>query len=456
MERAEFLADVRPASGGKLLRVLGVTFGLAAAVGGTIGVGILRNPGGVAEQLGSYWLMMFAWVLGGLYCMLGANYLAELATMTPKAGGFYPHSHRAFGDYGGFIVGWSDWANNTLALAYISVVFGEYASVLFMPGWQWGRVVCSVSVLAIIAGINMIGVRSGSGVQKVTALIKCIALLAFVAACFAFGGGTTADAVPATAEPRGFFAGLMAFILAFQIVLGTYDGYYSPMYFCEEDTNPSRNIARSMFGGIALITAIYLLVNIAILHVLPISQVAASKFAGGDAMALIFGETAGQLVTVLALLSLIGILNAIMMSAPRIMFALGRDGLFTSKADEVNRGGTPSFATITTALTAIVLTILGTFDLLLAIGQFLIVVVMILLVIALFVLRRREPDAPRPYRTWGYPFTPALMLIFTVLLFIGYCVSNPYPSTLAAAALLLSYPLYRLAKRTTSQTGENA
>lgn len=446
METAESFARSSPAPSGKLLRVLGVTFGLAAAVGGTIGVGILRNPGGVAEHLGSYWLITFAWVLGGVYCMLGANYLAELATMTPRAGGFYPHSQRAFGNYGGFIVGWSDWANNTLALAYISVVFGEYASGLFMPGWPSGRVLCSVSVLAIIAGVNMIGVRSGSGVQKVTALIKCIALLAFVVACFAFGGGASADAAPPTAATQGFFVGLTAFVLAFQIVLGTYDGYYSPMYFSEEDTNPSRNIARSMFGGIALITAVYVLVNISILHVLPMSQLAASKFAGGDAMAMIFGERAGQIVTVLALLSLIGILNAITMSAPRIMFALGRDGLFVSKADEVNKGGTPSFATITTALIAIVLTVVGTFDLLLGIGQFLIVVVMVLLVVALFVLRRREPDAPRPYRTWGYPFTPLLMLIFSMLLFIGYCVSNPFPSVIAAAALVLSYPLYRVVK----------
>jgi APA family basic amino acid/polyamine antiporter len=202
-----------------------------------------------------------------------------------------------------------------------------------------------------------------------------------------------------------------------------------------------------MFGGIALITGLYVLVNAALLYVLPISQLASSTFAGGDAMGAIFGERAGQIVTVLALLSLIGIINAIMMMAPRITFALGRDGLFTSRADEVNSGGTPSFALITTTLCAVVLTSVGTFDLLLAIGQFLLVVVMILLVIALFVLRRREPDAPRPYRTWGYPFTPLLMLTFAVLLFIGYCVSNPFPSAIAAAALVLSYPLFRLVKR---------
>ena len=202
-----------------------------------------------------------------------------------------------------------------------------------------------------------------------------------------------------------------------------------------------------MFGGIALITAIYLLVNLALLHVLPMEQFASSTFAGGDAMAVMFGTRAGQIVTVLALISLIGVLNAVLMLAPRILFALGRDGLFTKRADEVNSGGTPAFALLFTAVVAVVLTIVGSFELLLAIAGFLIVFVMIVLVAALFVLRRREPEATRPYLTWGYPVTPFLMLMFAVLLFVGYAVSNPFPSAIAAAALAISYPIFRLIKR---------
>jgi APA family basic amino acid/polyamine antiporter len=450
MEAAETFPATSHAPSGKLLRVLGVGFGLAIAIGATVGVGILRNPGAVAARLGSYWPIMLAWMLGGVYSLLGANYLAELAAMTPKAGGFYVHAHRAFGNYGGFIVGWSDWANNTLAGAYIAVVFGEYAAGLFMPGQPYGRTICSVGVLAVIAGINMIGVRSGSGVQKLTSLLKAVALLSFVAVCFIYGGhaASAAAAEPeAVVNMHGLFSGLIAFVLAFQVILGTYDGYYNPIYFAEEDTDPARNIARSMFGGIALITVIYVLVNAALLYVLPMSKLAASTFAGGDAMALIFGERAGQIVTVLALLSLIGIINAVMMSTPRIMFALGRDGLFTTKADEVNRGGTPAIALIITAICTIVLASVGTFELLLAIGQFLVVFMMIVLIAALFVLRRREPDAPRPFRTWGYPYTPALMLICGVLLFVGYCISAPFPSAIAAGALLVSYPAFRFIKR---------
>jgi len=447
MEAVENIPVFSPAPRGKLLRVLGVGFGLAIAVGAAVGIGILRNPGAVAEQLGSYWLIVFAWVLGGVYCMLGANYLAELATMTPKAGGFYVHAHRAFGDYAGFVVGWSDWGNNVLALAYVSVAFGEYASGLFLPGKSWGRVACSVSAIVLLTAVNWVSVRSGSGTQQLTSLIKSIALLLFVAACFTFGANAETSAPQAAAASTSVLAGLAAFVLAFQVVMGTYDGYYGPIYFAEEDTNPSRNIVRSMFGGIAIITGIYVLVNLALLHVLPMDQLAGSKFAGADAMSVMFGTRAGQIVTVLALVSLIGILNAVLMQTPRILFALSRDGLFTQRGMEVNSGGTPGFGLMVTAVTAIVLTIVGSFELLLAIGGFLVVFMMIVLVAALFYLRRREPEAPRPYRTWGYPLTAIVMLIFVVLLFLGYAASNPFPSAIAAAALVLSYPLYRLMRR---------
>ncbi len=294
--------------------------------------------------------------------------------------------------------------------------------------------------------MNLIGLRSGSETQKVASFLKAMALLAFVVACFVFGGqknpsGTAQIAVTA---PTSFSSSLVAFVLAFQLVLGTYDGWYSAIYFSEEDKNPTTNLPRSIFGGILSIIAIYLLVNLALLYVLPMTQLNSSKFAGGDAMSMIFGERSSQLVTILALLSLIGIINAIMMSTPRIMFALGRGGLFTKKAAVVNKGGTPVFALTITPLAAIVLSSLGPFELLLAIGQFFIVVITILLIVSLFVLRRREPDLPRPFRARAYPFAPLLMLFFAVLLFFGYIYSNPYPSPYALIFLAMSYPLFRL------------
>ena len=439
--------SLEKAEGGGLLRILGVGFGLAVVLGATVGVGILRNPGGVAEQLGSYWLIILVWVLGGVYCLLNANHVAELATMIPKAGGFYAYAERAFGKYGGFVVGWCDWLNNVLGLAFISVVFGEYATELFAPNLSGGRVLFSVSVLLLMTGLNWVGVRAGSDTQKVTSLLKALALLAFVAACFVFGGQNTANGaaiVETTAPQTGLFVSVTAFILAFQMVLSTYDGWYSPVYFSEENKNPARSLPRSLFGGIALVMLIYVLVNLALLYVLPIEQLAGSKFAGGDAMSLMFGERGGQILTIMALLSLIGIINAILMGCPRILFGLGRDGLFTKYATKVNAGGTPVVALLASSLLACIFATVGTFELLLAIGGFFIVVIMMLIVIALFVLRRREPDAVRPFRTWGYPYVPFAMLLTATSLCFGYIVSNPWPSLYAIAGLVISYPVFRI------------
>ena len=437
------VALINSAQRGQLLKILGVGFGLAVGIGGTIGVGILRNPSGVAAKLGSFWMIMLVWFLGGLYCLLGANYLTELATMIPKAGGFYVYAERAFGRFGGFVVGWSDWLNNTLGLSFISVVFGEYAANLFAPNLRGGRIIFSVSIIIVVALLNLIGLRSGSETQKITSFLKAAALLFFVVACFSLGGRQNPSTPVATFAPTSFSSALVAFVLAFQLVLGTYDGWYSAIYFSEEDTNPRNNLPRSIFGGLMSGMAIYLLVTLALLYVLPLSQLAASKFAGGDAMSLIFGGRSGQFVTILALLSLIGIINAILMMAPRIMFALGRGGLFSEKAALVNKGGTPFIALMITALCAIVLSSVGTFELLLAIGQFFMVVITILLIVGLFILRRKEPDTPRPFRAWAYPFAPLLMLVCAVLLFFGYIVSNPYPSLYALIFLALSYPLFR-------------
>ena len=436
----------QPGTSNHLLRILGVGFGLAIVIGGTVGVGILRSPGPIAEQLGSVWLIMLAWTLGGVYSLLGANYLAELATMTPKAGGYFVYARRAYGAYGGFVVGWSDWLYNTLAIPFIAVVFGEYCVALFGTRFPGDRILFSVSILVVLTLLNWIGLRTGSATQKITSLLKTVALVGFVIACFVFGGTPDASAPVKTLVSVGGFASIIAFVLAFQLILSTYDGWHSVIYFAEEDTNPKQNIPRSLFGGIVIVTAIYLLINVALLYVLPFSKLAGSKFAGGDAISLIFGARSGQIVTILALLSLIGILNAVLMLVPRIMLALGREGFFTKRAAEVNKGGTPVFGLFTTAIVSIVLSMIGTFEMLMAVSQFFAVTITILLIISLFILRRNEPEAPRPYKAWGYPYAPLVMLVGAVLLFFGYIFSNPYPSAYAIAFLVLSYPIFLLVR----------
>ena len=431
-----------------LLRILGVGFGIAVVIGGTLGVGILRSPGAVAAHLGSGWPILLVWALGGLYTLLAANNTAELATMMPRAGGPYVYARRAYGDYGAFVVGWSDWMLNTLPLSFMTIVFGEYMSSLFAP-FPGNVQVFGVSTLLLLTAINWSGLRAGSRTQKAASALKALALLAFVAAAFLFGGhGESAAPAPAAAvAAKGTFATIVAAVLSFQLVLSAFGGWNAVIYFAEEDTNPQRNIPRSLFGGIALIIAIYLLVNAALLHVLPMDVMATSKFAGADAIAVIFGARSSEIVTALALLSIIGILNALLMFVPRVLLALGRDGLFWRNATTVNARGTPTVALACTVVPALVMALIGSFEMLLAISEFFAVTIVILLIGALFILRRREPDAPRPYRAWGYPYAPALMLALAIALFVAYIVSNPLNSLYAIVFLMASYPVYRLVRR---------
>lgn len=430
-----------------LLRILGVGFGIAVVIGSTVGVGILRSPGVVAAHLGSGWLILLVWALGGVYTLLAANNIAELATMMPRAGGPYVYARRAYGDYGGFVVGWGDWMLCTMPLSFMPIVFGEYASSLFAP-FPGNVQLFAVAILLLLTLINWAGLRAGSETQKVASLLKALALAGFVAACFLYGGHgeIVSPAAAQAVTPKGTFGLLVGIVLAFQLVLSAFGGWNAAVYFAEEDTDPQRNIPRSLFAGILLIIVIYLLVNVALLHVLPVPVMAASKFAGADAISLIFGERSAQVITALALLSIVGIVNALLMFVPRILLALGRDGLFWRRAASVNARGTPVVAMVSTVVPAVVMALVGSFETLLAISEFFAVTNVILLIGALFVLRRREPDLSRPYRAWGYPFVPALMLVLAAALFIAYIVSNPINSAYALAFLLASYPVYRLIK----------
>ncbi len=440
-------AATEPHQKDKLLRILGLGFGLAVVVGGIIGVSIFRLPGPIAALLGKSWLILTVWLLGGIFTLLNANYTAELATMLPKAGGPYVYAHHAFGDFAGFVVGWSDWLGNVAALAFLQIAFAEYAVALFAPSFHRVGLVAVVFLL-LLTFLNWRGVRAGSGTQQVTSFLKAIALLAFVVACFALGGrgGSVVAQSAAVAAPTTPFALFVAIVLAFQLVIGAYGGWNSVIYFAEEDENPGRNIPRSLHVGVLLVIGLYLLVNLALLHVLSEAQMAASKLAAADAMQLVFGARGGQIVTVLALLSIFGIVNAVLMFTPRTLYALARDGLVSRHALKVNEGGTPVVALAVTALVAVVLIALGTFEKLMAIYAFFGVANNIILLGALFFLRRRAPDLPRPFRTWAYPFAPLAVLGISVALFVGFIISDPRNSLHAILLLAVSYPIYRWVK----------
>ena len=434
-------------SQGKLLRILGVGFGLAVVIGAIIGVGIFRLPGPIAGLLGKTWLILLVWVLGGIFTLLNANYTSELATMIPREGGPYVYARRAFGDFAGFVVGWSDWFGNTASLSYLSIALAEYLIALFAFSFV-GVVSIAIGLLLLLIFLNWIGLRAGSETQEVTSFLKGVALLSIVVACFVlgYGHGTVNAGRTVPLSPASPFSPVVGIVLSFQLILGAYGGWNSAIYFAEEDENPSRDIPRSLHGGVLLVMTIYLLVNLALIHLLPISQLASSKLAAADAMQVVFGTLGGKIVTAFALLSILGVLNAILMFTPRTLYALARDGLFSSKALTVNKGGTPTVALAVTAAVALILIPMGTFEKLMALYAFFAIANNIVLVGALFALRTRSPDLPRPFKTWAYPFAPLGVLFVSLALFVGFIVSDTRNSIYALVILAASYPLYRLLK----------
>ncbi|MFM7086366.1 MAG: APC family permease [Cyanobium sp.] len=421
-------------SRGRLLNILGVAFGLAGAVGGTIGGGILRTPGLVAAQLHSAPAVLGAWILGGLYGLLGAVCVAELGTSLPRSGGWTVYSRRAFGSAAGFVVGWTDWLGHCAGVAWVAITAGDYTRAL-LPQLPLSSRSIALLLLALFTAIQWLGVRAGSGSQLLLSLAKTLAFLLLVAACFLSADPAAASSLSAPLQTP--LAQAAAWVLALQAIIGTYDGWHSPIYFSEEFQDPARDLPRSLIGGVLAVIALYVLINLALLRVLSGAELAASSLPLADAARHVFGAGGGLLITALALLSVLGLINTSILSAPRVLFSLARDGLFLPAATAVSAGGTPTVALLLTGAAMALLVAFADFPILLAISSFLYVALYSSGIAALFVLRRREPELERPFRAWGHPLSGLIVLVGSAAFLVGSLLSDTAHS-LGALALIAS------------------
>ena len=441
----ERLATFPPAqAGGQLLRVLGLGFGLAVGIGGVIGGGILRSPGSALKHVPVPWVVLSLWAFAGLHALLTANIVAEVMTAVPKSGGFFNVAERAFGNFGAVLVGWTDWLANVASVAALGIACAEFLRT-FSPALSGYISAVGAGVVGLLFLLNWAGVREGSLLQMATSAAKAFLLLALVAAVFFMGSYSSS---PSSPSPSGT-VGIVGIIIAYQLIVGAYSGWFSPAYFSEEDKNPAVNIPRGMLLTILMVSAIYLLTNAALLYALPIETMRSVDLPLSIALGNIFGSSSTKIVAAIAIVTVVGCINAGMMLGSRIFFALARDGYLFRSAAHVNKGGTPDVALAVTCGCAMLLALTGQFETVFLIMGALGLAILAIIDVAFFKLRMSEPGLFRPYCAIGYPWLPIIALVLDVGLVIAFLAADLRSALFMVGAVLACVPLTMIAKRRT-------
>lgn len=438
----------------KLLKLLGLGFGVAVTVGGTIGTGILRKPGAIAEVIGDPIIIMLVWLAVCIYAFLGVLCAIELGVSMPEAGSWYVYARRAFGKFFGFFTGISNWLGTVTALGFGAYTVSEYV-VLLYPNLEYYIRLIAIGLIVVLILFHLNGTKSAGKSQEIMSFLKALGLIAFVVVCFVYGGNIDYDALAVTTQkverPTLFFG----IIVALQAIFYTFDGWHTAAYFAEENVDPVKSLPKSMIYGILVIILIYLLVNAAILYVIPIDILAGSKLAASDAIRYIFGEDSARVVTIFLMVSILGLMNAQVMFSPRVIFSMSRDGLFPAFAQKVNASGTPYLGMIFTASLSIGLILMGkkVCAILSDIAVFFFVISYISGFSSLIRLRKKEPELARPFKVPGYPFIPYLLVICSVLFLVGAVVQDIRSSLFALIFVVISYPLYKLITNVSGNKG---
>lgn len=423
-----------------LLKVLGVAFGVAIIVGNTIGVGILRTPGEIAGRLPNAMIFLLLWLAGGLYALMGALSMAELGAMIPRSGGQYVFVRRGLGEYPAFVIGWSDWVSTAGTAALVSMVFGEYA-VQLVPALAPYQSLLALSIIAVFTAILWAGVRSGDRTQRITSLVKALGLISLAIACLVVSGH--APSVPVKPLPHGA-ALITALVVSVQAIIYTYDGWNGAFYFSGELTDPGREIPRATILGVFSVIGVYLLLNIAFLKVVPIGTMAGDPFVAATAARAVFGTAGDVIIRVIVVVGMLSTVNATLFMASRVPVAMAEDGLITRVATQVSASGTPRVTLLASALVSATFILTGSFNQVLALLAFFFVLNYAMSFISLFVLRRREPDANRPFRVPGYPYLTGVALLGAVAFLVSGFFGDRANSVRSVIILALSYPLYRI------------
>jgi APA family basic amino acid/polyamine antiporter len=431
-------ASDRPA----LVRGLGTVEATTIILGGVIGSGIFLAPALVANNVGSPARSLAVWAVAGILATAGGLCYAEMAAAIPESGGTYQYLKRTYrSPLLAFLAGWMFFfVDGPGSLAAVATAFATYAGVFLKTG-PTGTKVLAAGVLMALVVVNVLGVRTGGRVQNVMTGLKVLALLAVIAVPLSSGAGSWNHFAAAGREPaQGALAAVGAAIIPASFA---YSGWTFTSYLGAEFKDPGRAIPRGIIWGMGAVIVIYLAVNVAFLYVLPFERLAASTVVASDAMGVVLGERAADLVAVAIMLSTLGALNAAVLAFPRMGYALAKDGLFFRSLERVHpRFHTPAAAIVVQGLIACAFIASGSYERILGYFGFTDFLAFGLVVLGVMVLRRREPNLPRPYRVFGYPLTPLLFLALCVGYLGTVLIGRPVESLIGVALTLTGIPFY--------------
>jgi APA family basic amino acid/polyamine antiporter len=414
--------------GSTLHRRLGSIDAAAIVVSNVIGGGILFTPPLVAATVPQPWLFLSTWIAGGLLAFAGAMAYAELAALRPHAGGEYVYLRAAFGRLAAFLTGWTSFvAGFSGAIAASAVVLAAYVGrfapaasnttpivtipLPYVPLVVSRQALVALGAIALMSWIHLRGVGPGRFVGNLLASLKVSALLIFIALGFGIGEGSVGNMQQSAGAVTGG-----AWLLALIPVMFTYSGWNAAAYLAEEIREPGKNVPRALALGTLAVIAIYTLLNVLYLYVLPVGQLAAVRGSVLDVIAdRLLGRRAGDIMGIVSIVSIAASISAMTFAGPRVYYAMARDGLFFRSAGRVHpRYHTPWISIVAQALWSGLLVLSGGASALTSYTGFAVVLFAGVAVAALFALRRLEPEAPRPFKALGYPFAPA---VFTVASF---------------------------------------
>lgn len=451
----------------ELIRGLSLTAAVMLVAGSMIGSGIFRKPATMADQLGSPELLILVWIAAGMITFIGALCNAEISGMIDETGGQYVYFRKMYGDFTSYLYGWSTLSViQTGSQAAIAYAFAEYTGYFIKypqlsqsfqnfafymplvgdihPFVDFGTKVVAILCIVFLTGVNYVGVMFGGAVQTIVSYLKIIVIVSMAFLLIMLGNGSFSNIYTHFTMPHRSLTNLIAVVgLSFSGAFWAYDAWNNLTFVSGEVKNPQRNVPLGLLYGTLIVIGVYVLTNIAFLYVLPIDVMAKSPLVAASAAEKIFGQNGASVISIIVIISTFGALNGSILATARVPYAMARAKLFFKGLGKIHpKYATPHASLIVLGLWSCVLVLSGSFDTITDYVMFASWLFYMMGAFGVLVLRKKMPDVKRPYRVWGYPYTPMLFVIFAFLFLVNSVVSDTQNAMMGLILVFSGLPFY--------------